>query len=63
MYHLNRLNRKQFVEGFPKLNFENDKVCEACKKGNQTNVSFKPKNCVSTERALELLYMDLFGLS
>ena len=51
------------VEGLPKLKFENDRVCEACQKGKQTKVSFKPKNVVSTERPLEMLHMDVFGPS
>jgi len=63
MHHLNQLNRKQLVEGLPKLKFEKDRVCEACQKGKQSKVSFKPRNCVSTKRPLELLHMDLFGPS
>jgi len=43
MHHLNRLNRKQLVEGLPKLKFEKDKICEACQKGKQIKISFKPK--------------------
>jgi len=35
-------------------------VCEACQKGKEAKVYFKPKNCVSTKRPLELLHMDLF---
>ena len=62
MHHLNQLNRKQLV-GLPKLKFEKDRVCEACQRGKQTKVSFKPKIYVSTERPLELLHMDLIGLS
>jgi len=63
MQHFNRLNRKQLVEGLPKLKFKKDGVCEACQKGKQTKVSFKPKNVVSTERPLVMLHMDLFGPS
>ena len=33
MQHFNWLNRKQLVEGLPKLKFKNDIVCEACQKG------------------------------
>jgi len=33
MHHFNQLNRKQLVEGLPKLKFEKDRVCEACQKG------------------------------
>jgi len=51
------------VEGLPKLKFEKHRICEACEKGKQTKVSFKPKNCISTERPLELFHMDLFGPS
>ena len=57
------LNRKQLIKDLPKLKFEKEIVCEACQKGKQTKVSFKPKNYVSTKRPLELLYMDLFGPS
>jgi len=63
MQHFNRLYRKQLVEGLPKLKFEKDRMCEACQKGKQTKVSFKPKNVVSTQRPLEMLHMDLFGPS
>ena len=63
MHHLNKLNRKQLVERLPKLKFEKDRICEACQRGKQTKVSFTPKNCISTERPLELLRMDLFGPS
>ena len=63
MQNFNRLNRKQLVEGLPKLKFEKDRVCETCHKGKQTKVSFKPKNVVSIERPLEMLHMDLFGPS
>jgi len=63
MQHFNRLNRKQLVEGLPKLKFEKDRVCEACQKEKQTKVSFKSKNVVSTERPIEMLHMDLFGPS
>ena len=63
MQHFKRLNRKQLVEGLPKLKFEKDKMCEACQKGKQTKVSFKSKNVVTTERPLEMLQMDLFGPS
>ena len=45
----------------PKLNFEKDRICNACQLGKQTKVSFKSKNIISTSRLLELLHMDLFG--
>ena len=49
------------VTHLPKLNFEKDRICDACQLGKQTKVSFKSKNIVSTSRPLELLHMDLFG--
>ena len=63
MYHLNRIASKDLVIGLPKLKFERSKLCEACQKGKQTKSYFKPINVVSTTRPLELLHMDLFGLS
>ena len=54
---------KDLVLGLPKIKFENDKLCDACQKGKQTRVSFKPKNIVSTSKPLELLHLDLFGPS
>jgi len=41
MHRLNRLNRKQLVEGLPKLKFEKDKVCEACQKGKANQGFFQ----------------------
>jgi len=63
MHQLNRHESKELVVGLPKLKFERDRLCEACQKGKQTKSSFKPLNVVSTYRPLELLHMDLFGLS
>ena len=63
MDHLNKLISKDLVVGLPKLKFEKDKLCDACQKGKQTRVSFKPKNVVSTTQPLQLLHMDLFGPS
>ena len=63
MDHLNKLISKDLVVGLPKLKFEKDKLCDACQKGKQTRVSFKPKNAVSTTQPLQLLHMDLFGPS
>ena len=63
MDHLNKLISKDLVVGLPKLKFEKDKLCDACQKGKQTRVSFKPKIVVSTTQPLQLLHMDLFGPS
>lgn len=63
MDHLNKLISKDLVIGLPKIKFNKEGLCDACQKGKQTRVSFKPKNVVSTSRPLQLLDMDLFGPS
>jgi len=60
---LNKIESKDLVDGLPKIKFENDKLCDACQKENQTRVSFKPKNIVSTSKPLEIHHLDLFGPS
>ena len=60
MHSLSKLIKKELVIGLPKLNFEKDRICDACQLDKQTRVSFKSKNNVSTSRPLELLHMNLF---
>ncbi|GKB12688.1 copia protein [Tanacetum coccineum] len=56
------LASKELVRNLPKLKFDQH-FCDACKMGKQAHASHKAKNIVSTTRCLELLHMDLFGLS
>ncbi|GJY02726.1 retrovirus-related pol polyprotein from transposon TNT 1-94 [Tanacetum coccineum] len=56
------LASKELVRNLPKLKFDQH-FCDACKIGKQAHASHKAKNIISTTRCLELLYMDLFGLS
>lgn len=63
MDHLNKLVCKDLVDGLPDLHFEKSRLCDACQKGKQVGGSFKSKNIISTNRPLQLLYMDLFGPS
>ena len=49
--------------GLPKLEFTEDKPCDACQKGKKFKFSFKLKNVSSTSRPLELIHMDLFRLT
>ncbi|GJX88337.1 retrovirus-related pol polyprotein from transposon TNT 1-94 [Tanacetum coccineum] len=56
------LASKELVRNLLKLKFDQH-FCDACKIGNQAHASHKAKNIVSTNRCLELLYMDLFGPS
>ena len=60
---ISELNKNELVRGLSKINFQKDKVCEACQVGKQIKNSFKNKNFISTTRPLELLHMGLFGLS
>ena len=55
--------KMNLLKGLPKINFQKDKVCEACQMGKQTKNSFKNKHFISTTRPPELLHMDLFGPS
>ena len=59
MKTLCKLIKNDLVIGLPKLNFDKDKICDACQFGKQVRSLFKPKNLVS--RPLELLHIDLFG--
>ncbi|GJS26661.1 retrovirus-related pol polyprotein from transposon TNT 1-94 [Tanacetum coccineum] len=53
---------KELVRDLPKLKFDQH-FCNAYKIGKQAHASHKSKNMVSTTRCLELLPIDLFGLS
>ncbi|GJW94988.1 retrovirus-related pol polyprotein from transposon TNT 1-94 [Tanacetum coccineum] len=56
------LSSKELVRNLPKLKFDQH-FCDACKIRKQAHASHKAKNIVSTTRCLELLHMDLFGIS
>ena len=58
---ISKISKLDLVRGLPKLNFEKDKICEACAKGKQVKSSFHTKDFVTTKRTLELLHIDLFG--
>ena len=60
---IDSLSKGELIRDFPKIKFSKDKICGTCQKGKQAKSSFKPKNQVSTTRPLELLHMDLVGLS
>ena len=60
---ISQLNKDELVRGLLKIIFQKDKVCEACQVGEQIKNSFKNKNFISITRPLELLHMNLFGLS
>lgn len=60
---INRIVSKNLVVGQPNIKFSKDKICDACQIGNQTRVSFKSKNVISTSKHLDLLHLGLFGHS
>jgi len=61
METISKISKLDLVRGLPKINFEKDKICEACVKGKQVKSSFPPKDFISIKRPLELLHIDLFG--
>ncbi|GKA45682.1 retrovirus-related pol polyprotein from transposon TNT 1-94, partial [Tanacetum coccineum] len=56
------LASKELVRNLPKLKFDQH-FCDACKIGKQAHASHKAKNIVSTTKCLELLHMDLYGVT
>src|SRR5262249_2064672 len=58
---ISKLVKGNIVKGLPNLDFQKDKICQACQQGKQTKNSFKSKDAISTSRPLELLHIDLFG--
>jgi len=61
--HLNKLKYKDLVSGLPNIKFQDNRLCDACVKGKQTRTSFKTKDMISSNKALDVLHMDFFGPS
>ncbi|KAH9779609.1 hypothetical protein KPL71_007757 [Citrus sinensis] len=60
---ISKIVKNDLVKGLSKINFQKDRICEACQFGKQIKTSFKSKNHVSTSKPLQLLHIDLFGPS
>jgi len=60
--HLNKLKSKDLVSSLPNIKFQDNRLCDACVKGKQTRTFFKTKDVISTNKALDVLHVDLFGL-
>nr|GEX51260.1 retrovirus-related Pol polyprotein from transposon TNT 1-94 [Tanacetum cinerariifolium] len=60
---LNKLVRGNLVRALPSKNFKNDHSYVACKKGKQHKASCKTKLVSSISQPLQMLHMDLFGLT
>jgi transposase InsO family protein len=61
MKQLNKLIKHDLVKGLKDVIFEKDKQCSACQAGKQVVNTHPKKSMMSTSRAFELMYMDLFG--
>ena len=57
-----KLSKRELVISLPKISFENDRLCRACRRGKQTKISSKSKNIVFTFRTSQLLHMDLISV-
>ncbi|GKC53406.1 putative ribonuclease H-like domain-containing protein [Tanacetum coccineum] len=60
---MNKLVKGNLVRGLPSKIFENDHTCVACQKGKQHKASYKTKLVSSISQPLQMLHMDLFGLT
>jgi transposase InsO family protein len=61
MKNLHKLQKGEHILGLTNVHFEKDRVCSACQAGKQVGVHHPHKNIMTTDRPLELLYMDLFA--
>jgi hypothetical protein len=62
MKNLHKLLKAEHILGLTNVHFEKDRVCSACQAGKQVGAHHPHKNIMTTDRPLELLQMDLFGL-
>jgi transposase InsO family protein len=62
MKNLHKPLKGERILGLTNVHFEKDRICSACQVGKQVGVHHPHKNIITTDRPLELLHMDLFGL-
>ena len=61
---INKLAKEGLVDGLPQKVFTNEHNCVTCNKGKQHKASYKSITAVRlVTETLQLLHMDLFGLS
>nr|GEW92400.1 putative ribonuclease H-like domain-containing protein [Tanacetum cinerariifolium] len=60
---INKLIKGNLVRGLPSKLFEINQTCVACQKGKQHRASCKTKAVSSINQPLQMLHMDLFGLT
>ncbi|GJZ31651.1 retrovirus-related pol polyprotein from transposon TNT 1-94, partial [Tanacetum coccineum] len=61
--YINLLSKKDVVIGLPKLKYVKDQLCSSCEVGKAKRSSFKTKVVPSSKGRLNLLHMDLCGIS
>jgi transposase InsO family protein len=62
MKNLHKLLKGEHILGLTNVHFEKDRICSACHVGKQVGVHHPHKNIMTTDKPLELLHIDLFGL-
>jgi hypothetical protein len=62
MKNLHKLPMGEHILGLTNVHFEKDRICSACQAEKQVGTHHPHKNFMTTERPLELLHLDLFGL-
>ncbi|GJT57207.1 putative ribonuclease H-like domain-containing protein [Tanacetum coccineum] len=60
---MNKLVKGNLISGLPSKIFDNDHTCVACQKEKQHKASCKAKLMSSISQPLQMLHMDLFGLT
>jgi hypothetical protein len=61
MKNLHKLLKGEHILGLTNVHFEKGGICSACQAGKQVGTHHPHKNIMTTDRPLELLYIDLFG--
>ena len=61
--HLSIVSKHELVLGIPKLSRSSNVVCEPCQLGKQTKAKHQGTQTSATSRPLELLHLDLMGLT
>jgi hypothetical protein len=61
MKNLHNLLKGEHILGLTNVHFEKDRICSACQAGKQVGAHHPHKNIKTTDMALELLHMYLFG--
>ena len=60
---ISKLQKHNLVRELPSMSYKDNLLCEAFQKGKQIKNFFSSKNIVSSSTPLELLHLDMFGLT